>query len=202
VQSYILVARFGSSRLKQVKLGRIAGESLSVVEERLVSPEHAVHRLDFAHHECRAMSENLLRAPGSRTLHELGASVVRGSRTRAQFQDFGIDFFHTSHFPKDRSEVRFGADRDHGFQVATTGDILLPRVGTRCLDRQALVTKGQRHFTEAVYRLRVPAKVHSRVVDWVLSEKGTQWRQAVATGSCAKHVTVTALLGMPIPARR
>lgn len=80
-------------------------------------------------------------------------------------------------------------------------DILLPRVGTRCIDRHALVVKGQRHYTEAVYRLRVPVRHHAQVADWVLSEAGTEWRRAAARGSCAKHITVAALMEMPVPAR-
>ena len=202
VQTYLLVARFGSSQLKQVRIGRISGEDLEIIDERWISAAQATNRLDFAFHDFEALTKTLCRAPGCKSLSELGASVVRGSRTRSQFNDLGIEFFHTSDFPRDRTEVGFSIDRDHGFQVAKTGDLLLPRVGTRCLDRQVLVTKGRRHYTEAVYRLRVPKPVHSQVVDWVFSEAGTQWRQAAASGSCAKHVTVAALLGMPVPARR
>lgn len=201
VQSFVLVARFGTSKMKRVRLGRLAGDAFDVVAERWVSPKEATHRLDFSFHEFQALSASLRSAAGCTTLHDLGASVVRGSRTRAQFDQLGISCFHTSDFPQQGLEVQFGADQDHGFQVAATNDILLPRVGTRCMGRQALVTRGQRHYTEAVYRLRVPRKHHSRVADWVLSAAGTTWRQAAAKGSCAKHITVAALMQMPVPAK-
>lgn len=200
VQSFLLVARFGAAKLKRVRLGKMAGASLDVVAERWISPEQATHRLDFSFHEFQELSATLRQKPGCRTLEELGAAVVRGSRTRAQFDELGIECFHTSDFPQGGAEVRFTLDRDHGFQAAVESDILLPRVGTRCMDRQAIVMKGQRHYTEAVYRLRVPARHHSQVADWVLSEAGTNWRQAAAKGSCAKHITVASLMEMPIPA--
>jgi hypothetical protein len=58
---------------------------------------------------------------------------------------------------------------------------------------------GRRHYTEAVYRIEVPAKSRKRVASWVSSEAGAQWRRAAATGSCAKHLTVGTLLAMPVP---
>lgn len=201
VQSFLLVARFGAATLKRVRLGKMAGAELEVVAARWISPELAIQRLDFAFHESEALSAALRQTPGCRTLEELGASVVRGSRTRAQFDELGIECFHTTDFPQEGAEVRFTRDRDHGFQAAVASDILLPRVGTRCMDRQALVVKGQRHYTEAVYRVRVPARHHNQVADWVLSEPGTSWRQAAAKGSCAKHITVSTLMEMPVPAR-
>lgn len=201
VQSFLLVARFGTAKLKRVRLGKIAGAGLDVVAERSIRPEQAIHRLDFAFYEFQELSATLRGKPGCRTLGELGASVVRGSRTRAQFDELGIECFHTSDFPQEGAEVRFTRGRNHGFQAAAASDILLPRVGTRCMDRQALVIKGQRHYTEAVYRLRVPTRHHPQVADWVLSEAGTSWRQAAAKGSCAKHITVASLMEMPVPVR-
>lgn len=202
VQSFLLVARFGATRLKSVRLGKMAGQEFDVVVERWISPEQAIQRLDIAFHEFQALSGALRSQPGCRTLEELGATVVRGSRTRAQFDELGIESFHTSDFPQEGTEVRFAPSLDHGFQSATASDILLPRVGTRCMDRQALVVKGQRHYTEAVYRLRVPMRHHAQVADWVLSEAGTSWRRAAAKGSCAKHITVASLMEMPVPTRQ
>lgn len=201
VQSFVLVARFGAAKLKRIRIAKLAGNGLNVVAERWISPEQAAHRLDFAFYEFEALSAILRTAPGCRSLEELGASVVRGSRTRSQFDSLSIESFHTSDFPQDGTAVRFTPARDHGYQAAKASDILLPRVGTRCMDRHALVVKGQRHYTEAVYRLRVPARHQARVVDWVLSEAGTMWRQAAAKGSCAKHITVASLMGMPVPGR-
>lgn len=199
VQSYLLVARFGQSKLRRVRLGRIAGSNLDIVAVRYVSPIQASQRMDLGHYEFEEWNRSLQSKAGACTLSELGATVVRGSRTRTQFAELSIECFHTTDFPTDIDKVRFGLDQDHGFQSAITGDILLPRVGTRCLDRQALVIRGHRHYTEAVYRLRIPNRSHKRVADWVMSRDGALWRQAAAKGSCAKHVTVASLLAMPVP---
>ena len=114
----------------------------------------------------------------------------------------GVEHFHTSDFPKGTLEVDFADDHDHGFQVALGGDVLLPRVGTRCLDRQAVVNSGRRHYTEAVYRLRAPTAARERVIQWIDSDASAAWRRGAAKGSCAKHITVAALMDMPVPLKR
>ncbi|MBI5721045.1 MAG: hypothetical protein HZC37_25505 [Burkholderiales bacterium] len=199
VQSYLLVSRFGQARLKKALVGRLAGTDLRVEAQRWIPMEKAQARLDFGFHELEELTSELKKRAGMSALRELGASIVRGSRTRWQFHELGIPHFHTTDFPPDGKEVSFSRDRDHGFQFAAAGDLLLPRVGTRCLDKQALVTEGQRHYTEAVYRLRVAPRHHARVVDWIFGETCTRWRQAAAKGSCAKHLTVASLLAMPVP---
>lgn len=199
VQSYLLVARFGRARLKSAMVGRLTGDGLRIEAQRSIPMEKAQARLDFGFYEFEELTYDLKRRVGTSSLADLGSSIVRGSRTRSQFHELGIQHFHTTDFPSHAREVRFRRDRDHGFQFAAAGDILLPRVGTRCLDKQALVTKGQRHYTEAVYRLRVPPRHHARVVDWILGDTCARWRQAAAKGSCAQHLTVTSLLAMPVP---
>lgn len=198
VQSFLLVARFGGTKLKHVKLGRMSGIGLDVVEERWIKPNQAANRLDFSFYEFQELHTALRRKSGGLTMEDLGVSIVRGSRTKAQFDELGIEYFHTSDFPRQGTEVRFTRDQDYGFQSAGESDILLPRVGTRCMDRQAIVIKGLRHYTEAVYRVRVPARHRALVSSWIFSEFGNKWRQAAAKGSCAKHITVAALMGMPV----
>lgn len=199
VQSFLLVARFGQRACRAVKLGRLAGLSLEVESQCCVEPAAAIDRLDFGFHEFTAMNQALRDRPNTMSLHELGATIVRGSRTRAQFDELEIESFHTTDLPRASSEVRFNDAMDHGFRFAQAGDILIARVGTRCLDRQAVVLSGRRHYTEAVYRIEVPTKSRKRVASWVTSDAGAQWRRAAATGSCAKHLTVGTLLSMPVP---
>ncbi len=199
VQSYLLVARFGSSKPKLVRVGRLVGAALDVVDERWISLEQAADRLDVGHYEFQELNRRLLKASGGSKLSSCGASVVRGSRTRAQFESMSVECFHTTDFPSDGREVTFGRSRDFGFRLAEAGDVLLPRVGTRCLQREAIVTRGRRPYTEAVLRLRLPHGQARRACDWMSSEDGTAWRRAAARGSCAKHLTVASILEMPTP---
>ncbi|UUZ74587.1 N-6 DNA methylase [Polaromonas sp. P1(28)-13] len=68
VQSYMLIARFGQTRCKEVTVGRIAGPDLAVLERRLINLDAAVERLDIAFHEFTELDETLRRQAGSSTL--------------------------------------------------------------------------------------------------------------------------------------
>lgn len=200
VQSYLLIARFGGSTCRKVTVGRLSADSLDLESSAEVPAVAAIDRLDFAFHEFTEMNRALSKSSRTSSLLELGANIVRGSRTKAQFDDLQISCFHTCDLPRTHAEVRFKGTADHGFNFAQPGDILIARVGTRCLDRHAVVAAGRRHYTEAVYRVQVPRTHRQRVAKWMTSDAGAKWRQAAATGACAKHLTVSTLLQMPIPA--
>jgi len=199
VQSFLLVARFGKAHGATVTLGRLSGDDFKLTASRRVGREGAIHRMDLAHHEFQDFSQGLARRNGFTTLEALGAQIVRGSRSRHEFEALGVDHFHTSDFPLSTGGVAFNSKSPAGFQTAEAGNILLPRVGTRCIDRAAIVAKGRRAITEAVYRVVVPPSVRASVFDWMSAEEGKTWRRAAAHGSCAKHLTVAALMKMPVP---
>ena len=111
----------------------------------------------------------------------------------------GVTQFHTSDFPQAGGDVSFDRSTCRGFQVASRGDILVARVGSRCIERTAFVAKGTRPFTEAVYRITLPAKARTAAFDWISSAEGQAWRRQASGGSCAKHLTVSALMSMPVP---
>jgi hypothetical protein len=199
VQSYMLVAKFGRTRRRcTVKVGRLAGLNFDVVEERSIHPDAGTARLDLGYHKFADLTASLQAKTGSFTMRELGASIIRGSRTHHQFLDLEVPHFHTSDFPPGGGNVEFDHIGTCSFQLACKGDILVPRVGTRCLDRHALVATGSRPYTEAVYRVRAPSRYVDRIASWIGSDVGTEWRMAAAKGACAKHLTVSALMQMPV----
>lgn len=200
VQSYVLVAKFTRTKRRcVVKVGRLAGPAFDVAEERVVHPDAGAARLDLGHHKFADLTATILANAGGVTMRDVGASIVRGSRTHHQFLDLEVPHFHTSDFPPGGGNVEFDDIVPCGFQLACEGDILVPRVGSRCLDRHALVATGSRPYTEAVYRVRVPSRYVDRIASWIGSEVGTEWRVAAAKGACAKHLTVSALMQMPVP---
>ncbi|WP_342310565.1 hypothetical protein [Burkholderia pyrrocinia] len=199
VRSYLLVAKFGlSKRCCNVHVGRLEGADFAMSKRIKVTGEQGAARLDLAFYEFTDM-HLALRAKGGKTLDEVGGVVVRGSRSKNEFVALGIPSFHTTDFPGGLNEIAFHGACDSHFQLAEAGNILVPRVGSRCLDRQVMVSKGRRPYTEAVYRIAVPAKYRSKVFDWMRSPEGVNWRVMAARGACAKHLTVSTLLKMPVP---
>ncbi|WP_248799032.1 hypothetical protein [Pseudomonas sp. MWU13-2105] len=198
VQAYVLVIRFGSKRVRRVSLG-LLDDSFELISQRKISPEQAIESMDSGHHEFGEMDSALRRARGCVTMKDLNVSIVRGSRTRNQFTQLGVQHFHTSDFPKSGMEISFENFSLQGYQQAVAGDILLPRVGTRCIERKAVVISGESPYSDSVFRVRAPVEHQERVVRWITSPECSSWRRAAARGACAKHLTVTTLLDMPVP---
>ncbi|HBO1155193.1 MULTISPECIES: N-6 DNA methylase [Pseudomonadaceae] len=199
VQSYMLIVRFGRTTAQQIVLGRLDDE-FNVASLRRFGRDLAVQNMGLTHHEFREMDEQLRRASQGVTMKDLGVSIIRGSRSRSEFSQLGVAHFHTSDFRNSGMEISLDGKGSSDYQQATVGDILLPRVGTRCLEHKAIVVSGEGPYSESVFRVRAPAKHQDRVVRWITSDACTDWRKSAAQGACAKHLTVTSLLGMPVPA--
>lgn len=199
VSAFALTGQRAVSRRRGVVLQRTDAKG-DVVSEIEVSIEDAVVSLDIDYH----LALRSLKIDSGRiasTLGSIGCVAGRGSRSQVQYKDMGLTAFHTSSFEAPRTAVTLRGARS-GYNIACAGDILLARVGTRCLDRHARVVKGAGLFTDCVYRLAAPDKHRELVWRTLSSGFGVEWRLANALGSCAKYLTIDALLGMPINVRR
>lgn len=155
-----------------------------------------IERADFRYHEIRQRAGQ--HWSGDTTLSTLGAEVIRGSRSHREFAVAGVRHLHTSDFTDNSNRLHLGKSNELGVRLAECGDILVPRVGTRCLLRQAIIASGARPITEAVFRIRVARKHRTRVFDAISGDAGRLWRTAHARGSCAKFLTVPDILRMPV----
>lgn len=164
-----------------------------------ISAKEAIFRMD---HSFYAERENLLSLVGKTpiTLNDIGAKIVRGSATASKFKELNMQFLHTADLPTSGvGEIQLLKSNSIGqFKTVNVGDIVIPRVGTRCLDRQGLITKGVAPFTDSIFRIQVPSSHRDNVLKSLSGPIGSTWRKLFAHGSCAKHITVTDLLKMPI----
>jgi hypothetical protein len=196
VEAFLVTGvRTAHARERAVTLRRLDSGGRVVGEMRVASAA-ALERLDFAAHAGSASAENS-GVSTQDTLGSLGVDITRGSLPRVAFARAGLDAFHTTHFPGAGTQVRLAAV-SVAHRQAQTGDILIPRVGSRCLTRETRVTSGAGVFTDSVYRLRGEADVMQRVWTTMSSDFGRQWRAARAVGSCAKHLPLWVLREMPI----
>lgn len=156
----------------------------------------AINRMDYRFHAIRLTAgRHWKKAP---SLESLGVQVVRGSRSHGEFVQAGVSHIHTTDFTRDTVHLRLGRHVENGVQLAERGDILVPRVGSRCLLREAVVVSGSRPISDAVFKIRVARQNRTRVFNALASESGRMWRMAHARGSCAKFLTVIDLLQLPV----
>lgn len=201
VRSFLLIARYAATKKRKCKViaGRIGDDGFDIIEKQPISLEQAILCLSLSHHEFLDFDASLRRKRGCVSLKDLKVEITRGSKSKSEFINLGITHFHLSDFPTNATEIHLPHHCDERFKLAQAGDILIPRVGSRCLTKQALVTDGSLPFTDSIYRLQLPKKNRNRVIDWMSSAEGAFWRRSAAKGSCAKHLTIQSLLNMPVP---
>lgn len=137
------------------------------------------------------------------SLAELGSAVTRGRHSSKKLAHQGVSHFHTTsfrHYP--RAELVFDDTPSQAAAIdvpAKEGDILIPRVGTRCLGRAAIVVQGSKHISDCVFRISTPQKSRRELWEFLSSESGTNWQLSLARGACAKFITQQDLLAAPLP---
>lgn len=157
-----------------------------------IAPTEARKRLDACFH---------LDAPltGQR-LGDLEPEIFRGSLSHAEAKENGTELFHTTSFklfPSGR--VRFCKQpKMQERWIVHPGDILIPRVGSRCLYHAAIVEKGGAIFTDCVYRIRVAEQWRETVFQALRSIGGVTYRLTASHGTCAAVLSKGDLLDLPI----
>lgn len=133
------------------------------------------------------------------TLRDLGAEIVRGLFTHQECRGKNFPYFHTTDFKRfPNGRVAYPrADLPERW-VARPGDILLPRVGARCLHYAAKVMTGHPVITDCIYRIRVAPQWRQSVWKSLASKDGTNWRLQAAHGVCARVLGKELLLNFPV----
>jgi hypothetical protein len=196
VSAFLLTGERAVRRNRNVLLRKVSVDGF-VLDEIEVSHDKAIMSLDIEYHlALRRMG--LDGKSVSETLESIGTVITRGSKSQREFEKLGLAAFHTSDFPKVAGDVVLSGQTYDDFHVAKPGDILIPRVGSRCLVRQARVRDSHGLFTDCIYRLTVSRRAWARVWETLNSSFGAEWRIANASGSCAKHLPLHTLLSMPL----
>lgn len=198
VQTFMVSGRRKApERSASVVLNRVdsSGAPVGQIE---ISRGKALQRMDYGFHQ--ASVELGTGSNHSKRLSDIDAVIIRGSRSHVQLSAAGMQHLHTSDFDIESTRFRLPKLSCGDLRMAEAGDIVIPRVGSRCLLRQGIVDSGSMPYSESVYRLRVPRRWRRAVFETLSGEVGIRWRQLNAHGACAKHLTITDLLAMPLAA--
>lgn len=138
-----------------------------------------------------------------RTLGSINAQFTRGKSSAKSLRDREIPHIHSSDLvcqhkrkialEKPHSEFE-GVDES----IASPGDILISRVGSRCLGKVALVESGSAVISDCVIKISVPGKMARRVFNRLKSNDAQQWLHRSSSGACAKILTYSALRNVTI----
>ncbi|MBY7857081.1 N-6 DNA methylase [Vibrio fluvialis] len=134
-----------------------------------------------------------------KTLESLGISLIRGRKSKKEIIESGKEnYIHTTNLEKKGSTFsNFSTATDTVKAVA--GDIVLARVGTRCLGKYGVVKNGEYYISDCIIIIRCKYKEHLKLLLKTISSPfGQSWINSVSKGVGARHITVSDLYQLPI----
>jgi type I restriction enzyme M protein len=149
-----------------------------------ISRADAIHRADYSfYNKTEINSDKLYISPQQ-------FSIYRGNTTHKQLLASAKYFIHTNQLPKEPASLKLPNYTFGQSNLATTGDILLARVGRRCIGRVAVVERGTLPISDCVIVIR-PKDDNARKKIWekLKSESSKQILESMSLGVGAKYLT-------------
>lgn len=134
-----------------------------------------------------------------KTLKSVGAQLLRGKRTKKQLLTLEVsNFVHTSTITHSGSILETEETVNDSL-TAIEGDIVIARVGTRCIGKFGVIKKGGFYVSDCIIVIRCSQEeVRSQILKTLKSSFGQSWIMSTSKGVGARHITVNDLYNFPI----
>lgn len=176
-RTHILILTKGSSSKKNVKIS-IANYDGICVDSITVPKELLIDRMDFNYAKWVSSYGKEKQKKG------MPISICRGSLSYKEITNMNLISFHTIHYKK--SDGNFANNRyEINCNIAKKGDILLARVGKRCVGNVLRIQSGEILFSDCVYRIRVSEDKQEYLFDYLISDSFKKWVDVFAHGVCS-----------------
>jgi len=197
----LVIDTANTSCAKEIEIGRFNVEAKKV--ERIYLGElQPGQRLDARYYDGRAQFN-----ASCLMLKDLGVTITRGQYSHKEAKNLELAAIHTSDLAK-ATDGQMSLGISHTLRnkavalqansIAQTGDILLPRTGTRVSWAPVVVSSGCAPITDHVFRIRAPSASLELVKQAFMHPSFTTWLKCTAKGVCATVLTKRELLTMPV----
>jgi len=193
-KTHILILSKGKSNYSHVNL-MLADENGQCSNALRIDKFKLIERMDYSYH--LGNSQNKERR--GENLRDIGVVINRGSFTHKELKILCIDHLHTTNinnidFESDSIPVQFQSK-----VTVSHDDIIMARVGKRCIGKIARIQSGEYLISDCLYRIRVPKPFLSKVWEFLNSLDGINWMNSVAHGVCSKVISKEDLLNLQLP---
>lgn len=188
-KTHILIIKKGEQSNYQIPL-YLSNDLGEIVKKILVKKNNLLQRMDFKFHYWNSINKSK-----GKTLKELGVEIYRGQASKKDLITIGDKFVHTSDLKENFELRKFDQNSNSkNIRSAKNGDVLMSRVGKRCIGRILIVESGNIIISDCIYRIRIPDKYKEKVIQALNSEYGRNWIKAYSHGVCAQVISKSDLL--------
>jgi type I restriction enzyme M protein len=163
-------------------------EKISCFKKNLIERmDHQFHKIDLSIYT------------NQQTLSELNSKISRGKYTHKRLKELGEPYIHSNNILNSEFQESVTSNEPHSINAfALKGDIVICRVGKRCLGRVAQVTVNKVLISDCICKITVDKKYQNKVFKALKSEYGIKWINKYAHGVCAQVISKSDLMTLPV----
>ncbi len=183
--THILILTKGRSDYQNVTLSLVDSKG-NYTHQIQVQKNNLIDRMDFTFHLWKQEHKEYIIPDNIE-----GIEVCRGSYSHKELKQLHNNYFHSTDF-KGQNKHSFSFhdyELDKNKIIATRGDILMCRVGKRCVGKISIVEEGNIILSDCVYRIRVHEPYQKIVWRILNSKEGQEWIKVASHGVCSKVIS-------------
>ncbi|AUZ83798.1 N-6 DNA methylase [Methylophaga nitratireducenticrescens] len=182
-QTFILIIQQKSSDTKSITISHINSP-----KHLTISLKEAFQRADYTYYKS-ALKQN---GPPEITANDF--VLFRGNKSKNQLNAMGANFLHTTDIPSTPSQLSLRYSPMTNNNNSRPGDILIARVGRRCLGKVLYVQKGSLPISDCIIVIRPHNQQSGRKIWEKLSQPSCRnYLSEVSLGVGAKYLTYTTI---------
>ncbi|MCO6499358.1 MAG: N-6 DNA methylase [Vicingus serpentipes] len=195
-KTFILLIKKGNISKKSYRVPLIKADKDGLILDKIfITSDNLIRRMDYTYHKWQKSTPSL----SGKSLGELNVKIQRGKYTKKELTMMNVDFIHTSDlYSNTSSELIFRKNKYENGVIAQKGDIVLSRVGKRCIGTFSIIKKGNVLISDCIYRIQTTEVIRKKIIDALNSDYGKKWMKAHSHGVCAKVISKTDLLNFRV----
>lgn len=182
--THIMIIRKSKPKASVISVG-IADVKGEILDTLCINSIDAIYRMDYKYHKWK----NGIKTNVQNEINDNVIYIKRGKYSHAQLKQLRLPYIHSNSFEA-FSQICLPNNEHYDTQhMARKGDILICRVGRRCVGKVAYVKSGWALVSDCVYIVRVSGVSGKKIFNILKQQDYAEWLAANAHGVCAKVIS-------------
>lgn len=168
----------------------LMGKDGSIADTLLLQQNELVHRMDYTYNKWR----DITNLDSSHQI--LPICIKRGSYMYKELRESNYIYLHSTSY-SDGDLLRLEKwDHSHlsNKVIAVAGDIIMCRVGKRCVGKIGYIESGAAILSDCLYKISAPKAISKKIFKLLCNKQSKEWVQISSHGVCSKVISKTDLL--------